>query len=106
MPPEQRHSGVSNELHSMQDEPTAKAPMLAAPLDPHDMNLGDEQRIDAEIDGAPPPVASTRSRRAQVFLGVSLVLLAFNLRPIFSSLGALLPEVIRSLHLSPSAASA
>ncbi|MEA3090866.1 MAG: transporter, family, cyanate transporter [Caballeronia sp.] len=90
----------------MHDEPTAKAPMLAAPLDPHDMNLGDEQRIDAEIDGAPPPVASTRSRRAQVFLGVSLVLLAFNLRPIFSSLGALLPEVIRSLHLSPSAASA
>jgi MFS transporter, CP family, cyanate transporter len=90
----------------MHDEPEAKEPMSAALLDPHDMNLGDEQLIDAEINGAPPSVVSIRSRRAQVFLGASLVLLAFNLRPIFSSLGALLPEVIRSLHLSPSAASA
>src|SRR5260370_35774806 len=73
---------------------------------PHDMNLVDEQLIDAEIDNVPSPLMPIKGRRAQVFLGASLVLLALNLRPLFSSLGALLPEVIRSQGLSASAASA
>jgi CP family cyanate transporter-like MFS transporter len=41
-----------------------------------------------------------RSRAARVFLGASLVLIAFNLRPLFSSASALLPELKSELHLS------
>jgi len=41
-----------------------------------------------------------RSRVARVFLGASLVLIAFNLRPLFSSASALLPELKSELHLS------
>src|SRR5882757_5413222 len=100
--PGQRRSGASNELLP-QHEPT---PMSADLPGPHDMNLVDEQLIDAEIDNVPSPLMPIKGRRAQVFLGASLVLLALNLRPLFSSLGALLPEVIRSQGLSPSAASA
>jgi len=99
----QSRSGASNELLP-KHEP---ALMSAEPPDPCAMNLGDEQLIDVEIDNVPPPpVMPVRGRRAQVFLGASLVLLALNLRPLFASLGALLPEVIRSQGLSPSAASA
>ena len=38
-------------------------------------------------------------------LAVSLVLIAFNLRPVFSSLASVLPEVMATLHLSPGGAS-
>jgi len=38
------------------------------------------------------------------FLGLSLVLIAFNLRPLFSSASALLPEIKAGLQLSPFAA--
>lgn len=41
-----------------------------------------------------------RGRAARVFLGASLVLIAFNLRPLFSSASALLPELKNELHLS------
>jgi CP family cyanate transporter-like MFS transporter len=37
----------------------------------------------------------------RVFLGASLVLIAFNLRPLFSSASALLPEIKSELQLSP-----
>lgn len=37
---------------------------------------------------------------ALVLLGVSLMLIAFNLRPVFSSLSVLLPEIIRQTGLS------
>jgi CP family cyanate transporter-like MFS transporter len=41
-----------------------------------------------------------RRRAGQLFLGASLVLIAFNLRPLFSSASALLPEIRRALGLS------
>lgn len=40
------------------------------------------------------------SRAAQVLLGVSLMLIAFNLRPLFASLSVLLPDVIRQTSLT------
>ena len=62
--------------------------------------------IDAEVDSlsvatahAPPTVF------ARLLLGVSLVLIAFNLRPVFSSASALLPEIRSTLGLSSIGAS-
>jgi len=46
-----------------------------------------------------------QSRLGQILLGVSLVLIAFNLRPVFSSLSVLLPEIMRDTGLTPSSAS-
>ncbi|MFP3836248.1 hypothetical protein SCA31_25450, partial [Chryseobacterium sp. SIMBA_028] len=42
---------------------------------------------------------------ARILLGVSLVLIAFNLRPVFSSASALLPEIRSGLGLSALGAS-
>jgi MFS transporter, CP family, cyanate transporter len=44
--------------------------------------------------------ARARERAGRIFLGASLVLIAFNLRPLFSSTSALLPELKSELHLS------
>lgn len=66
----------------------------------------DDQLVDAEVDNLPapqPPVV--RSGMARFVLGASLVLIAFNLRPIFSSLSVLLPEVMQATGLSPVGAS-
>ena len=50
--------------------------------------------VDAEIDDVPAP-GPTRvgSRRALAYLGVCLVLIGLNLRTVFSSFSAVLPEV-------------
>ena len=60
-----------------------------------------EPLIDAEADSVPqprPPIFS--SRAARIVTGLSLVLIAFNLRPVFSSASALLPEIIEDTGLS------
>lgn len=62
--------------------------------------------IDAECDQTPAPLptpAATRGRR--VLLALSVVLIAFNLRPVFSSLSVVLPEIMSSTGLSPGGAS-
>lgn len=60
-----------------------------------------EQLIDAEIDSTPQPRASVfASRGAAIVTGLSLVLIAFNLRPVFSSASALLPEITAQTGLS------
>jgi MFS transporter, CP family, cyanate transporter len=62
--------------------------------------IGD-QLINAEADSVPeprPPVFA--SRAAQIVTGLSLVLIAFNLRPVFSSASAILPEIIEQTGLS------
>lgn len=41
----------------------------------------------------------------QVLLGVSLILIAFNLRPVFGSISVLLPEVMHDTGMGPTAAS-
>ncbi|MBE1206739.1 CynX/NimT family MFS transporter [Aminobacter carboxidus] len=67
--------------------------------------LGD-QLVDAEIDSLLAPQAPIlRSGMARFVLGASLVLIAFNLRPLFSSLSVLLPEVMQATGLSPAGAS-
>jgi CP family cyanate transporter-like MFS transporter len=69
-------------------------------------DLSDGQLIDAEIDSVPSPRPSVPPSTAGRFLlGASLVLIAFNLRPVFSSASALLPEIIRTYSLSPFGAS-
>ncbi|CAN7143028.1 CynX/NimT family MFS transporter [Aminobacter sp. LjRoot7] len=66
----------------------------------------DDQLVDAEIDSLPAPQAPVlRSGMARFVLGASLVLIAFNLRPIFSSLSVLLPEVMQATGLSAAGAS-
>ena len=50
--------------------------------------------VDAEIDELPAAEPTrTGSRRALAYLGVCLVLIGLNLRSVFSSLSAVLPEV-------------
>jgi CP family cyanate transporter-like MFS transporter len=49
------------------------------------------------------PVSPTLAQ--QVLLGVSLILIAFNLRPVFGSISVLLPEVMRDTGMGPTAAS-
>ncbi|HEV7321480.1 MAG TPA: CynX/NimT family MFS transporter [Ensifer sp.] len=71
----------------------------AARLDPED------QLIDAEADSLPAPQPPALSRNARILLGASLVLIAFNLRPLFSSLSVLLPEVMQATGLSTTGAS-
>ncbi len=58
----------------------------------------------AENDGRRPAPSATLSRTALLLLGFSLMLIAFNLRPIFSSLSVLLPEIIRQTGLSSASA--
>ncbi|EJJ31072.1 CynX/NimT family MFS transporter [Rhizobium sp. CF142] len=66
----------------------------------------DETMIDAEIDSVPVPLPPQKqSPTARFLLGASLVLIAFNLRPVFSSASALLPEIRTELGLSPLSAS-
>src|SRR5690606_19300828 len=45
-----------------------------------------------------------RSVAAHLLLGASLVLIAFNLRPLFSSLSVLLPEIIQATPLTSAGA--
>ena len=62
-----------------------------------------EPLIDAEV-GATPPPGATVPAGGRVLLGASLVLIALNLRPVFSSVSAVLPEIMRGTGLSPGAA--
>ncbi|MFT4163066.1 CynX/NimT family MFS transporter [Shinella sp.] len=71
------------------------------PDDPGSIDL-----IDAEADSVPAPEPHRPpGTAARVLLGASLVLIAFNLRPVFSSASALLPEIRDVLGLSPTGAS-
>lgn len=61
-----------------------------------------EPLVDVEIESIPPPPPTpVRGRAGRVLLGASLVLVAYNLRPVFSSLSAVLPDAARDLALSP-----
>ncbi|WP_422096243.1 CynX/NimT family MFS transporter [Variovorax sp.] len=62
--------------------------------------------IDAEVDSQPaPPPTPAPSRGRRILLGASVVLIAFNLRPVFASLSVVLPEIVRATGLSATAAS-
>ncbi|MFD9896736.1 CynX/NimT family MFS transporter [Mesorhizobium sp. NPDC059025] len=66
----------------------------------------DDQLVDAEADSLPPPQAPVlESPAARILLGACLVLIAFNLRPLFSSLSVLLPEMMQATGLSSAGAS-
>jgi CP family cyanate transporter-like MFS transporter len=77
--------------------------MSALPMRPA---AADGLLIDAEADSLPAPrptPAPTAARR--LLLGASVVLIAFNLRPVFASLSVVLPEIIQATGLSATAAS-
>jgi CP family cyanate transporter-like MFS transporter len=62
--------------------------------------------VDAEAGTRPAPVATpVRGRLASWLLGIGLVLVALNLRPLFSSLSPVLPEIMVGLSISPAVAS-
>ncbi len=63
--------------------------------------------VEAEAAHPSPdrPIVPPARNGSRVLLGTSLVLIALNLRPVFSSLAALLPEIERSTGLEPGAAS-
>jgi CP family cyanate transporter-like MFS transporter len=70
------------------------------------LDFVDQQLIDAEADSTPgPQLPAMRGAVGRFILGASLVLIAFNLRPLFSSASALLPEVRSELGLSATGAS-
>jgi CP family cyanate transporter-like MFS transporter len=56
---------------------------------------------DAVASGVPASPSLAR----QWLLGASLILIAFNLRPVFGSISVLLPEVMRDTGMGPTAAS-
>ncbi|MCV9910325.1 CynX/NimT family MFS transporter [Brucella sp. HL-2] len=64
-----------------------------------------EPFVDAEADSVPQPAAQRLPSPAlRVLLGLSLVLIAANLRPVFSSVSVLLPEIIEATGMSATAA--
>ena len=64
--------------------------MTAQPKQVRPLQAIDDQLIDAEIDSVPQPrVIAPPSTAARLLLGISLVLIAFNLRPVFSSASAM-----------------
>ncbi|ARQ08434.1 major facilitator superfamily protein [Rhizobium etli] len=70
------------------------------------LDVADELLIDAEAGSLPAQQAMpVRDGAASLLLGASLVLIAFNLRPVFSSASALLPEIRSELGLSALGAS-
>jgi CP family cyanate transporter-like MFS transporter len=70
------------------------------------LEAADDLLVDAEAGSLPPPQATpVRGVADRFLLGASLVLIAFNLRPVFSSASALLPEIRSELGLSALGAS-
>lgn len=75
--------------------------MTVSSQDPASIEL-----IDAEADEIPTPQPQGgKSPIGRFLLGLSLVLISFNLRPVFSSASALLPEIRTGLGLSSFGAS-
>jgi CP family cyanate transporter-like MFS transporter len=66
----------------------------------------EELLIDTEANRQPPPRPTPPATRGRaVLLALSVVLIAFNLRPVFSSLSVTLPEIMAGSGLSPTGAS-
>ena len=59
---------------------------------------------DIEAPSRPEPTP-TSGRISRLLLGASLILVSFNLRPLFSSLAALMPEIRRATGASPALSS-
>lgn len=59
----------------------------------HDDDPAGSILIDDEPEGQVEPVQPISSPAGRILLGASLALIAFNLRPVFSSASALLPEI-------------
>lgn len=81
-------------------------PTLPSSRLPSETGLPELTLIDAEIDSVPPNTPTrVRGRAGSVLLAFSLILIAWNMRPLFASLSVVLPDVMRSNHLGSVAAS-
>ena len=91
MNPSRSHPGADRAIAGaiVVPEPVA---LPAVPVEPPSM---------ATTDAAP-----ARSRARRLLLGASVVLIAFNLRPVFSSLSVVLPDIVAATGLSAAGASA
>lgn len=79
---------------------------MAPPPSPVSANPGTAPLAGREPLGVPSTAPSgARASIGRFILGVSLVLIAFNLRPVFSSASALLPEIRSGMGLGPLGAS-
>lgn len=71
----------------------------------HTNPAADVALVDAEIDSVPrPSLPPKQSKALRILLGLSLVLIAANLRPVFSSVSVLLPEIMEATGMSGFAA--
>jgi len=71
----------------------------------HTNPAADVALVDAEIDSVPQPsLPPKQSKALRLLLGLSLVLIAANLRPVFSSVSVLLPEIMEATGMSGFAA--
>ncbi|UST56026.1 MFS transporter (plasmid) [Comamonadaceae bacterium OTU4NAUVB1] len=61
---------------------------------------------DTAIAAARPPSRADGPAARRLLLGLSVVLIAFNLRPVFSSLSVVLPDIVAATGLSAAGASA
>jgi CP family cyanate transporter-like MFS transporter len=62
--------------------------------------------VDAEADLSPPPAPTpAQGRAARILLGLGIVLISLNLRPLFASLSPVLPEIMADLGIAPATAS-
>lgn len=93
-----RHNvGLSCPDSAVQQEPTASTPPVQD---------GTRQASPVAAHGSSGAAGAERlSRGGLLLLGVSLILVALNLRTLFPSFAVLLPEIARDLQLSASGAS-
>eukprot|EP01036_Dinobryon_divergens_P040271 gene40271-53228_t len=86
-----------------QKQPMINALALGTPAQP---GATEDLLIDTEADNRPAPLPTpTPNLGRRILLGASVVLIAFNLRPVFASLSVVLPEIIKATGLSATAAS-
>ena len=85
-------SGMRMSSTVMGSRPGATARLMtqASEIDPGSIELIDAEDIDVSAEQSQP---ATQSGLVRFLLGASLVLIAFNLRPVFSSASALLLEI-------------
>ncbi|MFD1197676.1 CynX/NimT family MFS transporter [Brucella gallinifaecis] len=71
----------------------------------HTNSAAETALVDVEVDSVPqPPEPRQQNMALRFLLGLSLVLIAANLRPVFSSVSVLLPEIIEATGMSGVAA--
>ena len=96
------HAPAQAGPHPLADEPPAAGPGAASP--PDRRRRRSHEAVSATAAEAPGHAGRWGRLLGRVLSGAGIVLVAFNLRPVFTSLAAVLPEV-QAAGLSPAGAS-